>query len=71
MSFVRQLFYTGSLVLCYVVYFIHLLSSKEAAKKSFPLQHVSELLPCRADGEVTLTKCTLFLIAFDKTVDTS
>lgn len=46
-----HLFYTGSLVLCYVVYFIHLLSSEEAAKKSFPLQHVSELLPCRADGE--------------------
>lgn len=57
---VLQVLYTGSLVLCYVVYFVHLLSSKGAAKKSFPLDHVRELLPCRADGEVLVTKCIVF-----------
>lgn len=46
-----HLCYTGSLVLCYVLYFIHLLRSRAAAKQSFPLQHVGQLLPCRSDGE--------------------
>ncbi|XP_014824652.1 PREDICTED: protein RFT1 homolog [Poecilia mexicana] len=46
-----QLVYTGFLVLCYVVYFIRFLGSKEAAKKTFPLQHIRDLLPSRADGE--------------------
>lgn len=39
-------------MLCYAVYFIRFLGSKEAAKKSFPLHHVGDVLPCRADGEV-------------------
>uniref|UniRef100_A0A7N6BQU6 Protein RFT1 homolog n=1 Tax=Anabas testudineus TaxID=64144 RepID=A0A7N6BQU6_ANATE len=46
-----QLVYTGFLVLCYAVYFIRFLGSKEAAKKGFPLHHVGDLLPCRIDGE--------------------
>lgn len=47
-----QLIYTGFLVLCYVVYFLRFLGSEEATKKSFPLLHVGDLLPSRADGEV-------------------
>lgn len=39
-------------MLCYAVYFIRFLDSKEAAKESFPLCRVRDLLPCRADGEV-------------------
>uniref|UniRef100_H3CC36 Protein RFT1 homolog n=1 Tax=Tetraodon nigroviridis TaxID=99883 RepID=H3CC36_TETNG len=46
-----HLLYTGSLVLCYAVYFIKFLGSEEAAKKSFPLHKVGDLLPSRADGE--------------------
>ncbi|XP_034388677.1 protein RFT1 homolog [Cyclopterus lumpus] len=46
-----HLVYTGFLVLCYAVYFIRFLGSKEAAKKGFPLQRVGDLLPCRAAGE--------------------
>lgn len=39
-------------MLCYAVYFIKFLGSEEAAKKSFPLHKVGDLLPSRADGEV-------------------
>ncbi|XP_071375133.1 man(5)GlcNAc(2)-PP-dolichol translocation protein RFT1 [Centroberyx affinis] len=46
-----QLVYTGFLVLCYAAYFLRFLGSEAAAKTSFPLQHVGELLICRADGE--------------------
>uniref|UniRef100_A0A3B3BVC2 Protein RFT1 homolog n=1 Tax=Oryzias melastigma TaxID=30732 RepID=A0A3B3BVC2_ORYME len=46
-----HLVYTGFLVLCYVVYFTRFLGSEEAAKKSFPLQRVTDLLPGRLHGE--------------------
>ncbi|XP_040889161.1 protein RFT1 homolog isoform X2 [Toxotes jaculatrix] len=46
-----HLVYTGFLVLCYAVYFIRFLGSKDANKKSFPLHSVGDLFPCRADGE--------------------
>ncbi|XP_042354466.1 protein RFT1 homolog [Plectropomus leopardus] len=46
-----DLMYTVFLVLCYAVYFIRFLGSKEAVKMGFPLHHVGELLPRRADGE--------------------
>uniref|UniRef100_A0A4W6EP01 Protein RFT1 homolog n=1 Tax=Lates calcarifer TaxID=8187 RepID=A0A4W6EP01_LATCA len=46
-----HLLYTGFLVLCYAVYFIRFLGSKEAKKKSFPFHRVGDLLPCREDGE--------------------
>ncbi|KAK2862197.1 hypothetical protein Q5P01_001730 [Channa striata] len=46
-----HLIYTGFLVLCYAVYFIRFLGSKEAVKESFPLQSVGDLLPHRTDGE--------------------
>ncbi|TMS19533.1 Protein RFT1-like protein [Larimichthys crocea] len=50
--FVRlKLVYTGFLVLCYVVYFIRFLGSKEAARKSFPLHSVGDFFPRRAKGE--------------------
>uniref|UniRef100_A0A3P8R3J7 Protein RFT1 homolog n=1 Tax=Astatotilapia calliptera TaxID=8154 RepID=A0A3P8R3J7_ASTCA len=42
-----HLVYTGILVLCYAVYFIHFLGSKEAARNSFPLRRVRDLLPRR------------------------
>uniref|UniRef100_A0A668ANQ4 Protein RFT1 homolog n=1 Tax=Myripristis murdjan TaxID=586833 RepID=A0A668ANQ4_9TELE len=54
-----QLVYTGFLVFCYVVYFLRFLGSEEATKKCFPLNHVGELLFCRADGEVPLIDWTL------------
>uniref|UniRef100_A0A672YVZ3 Protein RFT1 homolog n=1 Tax=Sphaeramia orbicularis TaxID=375764 RepID=A0A672YVZ3_9TELE len=38
--------YTGFLVLCYTVYFLQFLGSKEATKKNFPLHNVGDLLPC-------------------------
>uniref|UniRef100_A0A3Q4GIF0 Protein RFT1 homolog n=1 Tax=Neolamprologus brichardi TaxID=32507 RepID=A0A3Q4GIF0_NEOBR len=40
-----HLVYTGILVLCYAVYFIRFLGSKEAARNSFPLRRVRDLLP--------------------------
>ncbi|XP_029989843.1 protein RFT1 homolog [Sphaeramia orbicularis] len=43
--------YTGFLVLCYTVYFLQFLGSKEATKKNFPLHNVGDLLPCIVDGE--------------------
>ncbi|XP_058488382.1 protein RFT1 homolog [Solea solea] len=46
-----HLVYTGVLVLCYAAYFIRFLGSEQAYKKSFPVHHVGELLPCRVDGE--------------------
>ncbi|KAE8298633.1 Protein RFT1-like protein [Larimichthys crocea] len=46
-----HLVYTGFLVLCYVVYFIRFLGSKEAARKSFPLHSVGDFFPRRAKGE--------------------
>ncbi|XP_010767813.1 protein RFT1 homolog [Notothenia coriiceps] len=46
-----QLVYTGFLVLCYAVYFISFLGSKEAEEKGFPLHSVKDLLPRRAKGE--------------------
>lgn len=39
-------------MLCYAAYFVRFLGSKEAAKESFPLHRVEDLLPCRAEGEV-------------------
>ncbi|KAM9408863.1 man(5)GlcNAc(2)-PP-dolichol translocation protein RFT1 [Pholidichthys leucotaenia] len=53
-----HLVYTGFLVLCYVVYFIRFLRSKEAANKTFPLRRVRDLLPRKAYGE-TLVDWTL------------
>ncbi|XP_041638979.1 protein RFT1 homolog isoform X1 [Cheilinus undulatus] len=49
-----HLVYTGFLVLCYAAYFIRFLGSKEAAKKNFPLNHIKDLFPCRADGELLI-----------------
>lgn len=46
-----QLVYTGFLVLCYLMYFIHFLGSEEANKKSFPIYNIGELLPRMASGE--------------------
>lgn len=43
--------YTGFLVLCYTLYFVRFLGTKEATEKSFPLTSVGELLPCKTDGE--------------------
>lgn len=54
--------FTGSLVLCYIVYFSHYIGSEEAAKKGFPLHRVGDLLPCRADGEVVGQNILLFII---------
>lgn len=39
-------------MLCYTVYFIRFIGSKEAVKKSFPLDHIGDLLPGRAYREV-------------------
>ncbi|CAN9511676.1 unnamed protein product [Ophioblennius macclurei] len=47
-----HLAYTGFLVLCYAVYFIRFLGSKESAKKKFPLCRARDLLPSRTDGEL-------------------
>ncbi|XP_061583601.1 protein RFT1 homolog [Cololabis saira] len=46
-----HLVYTGFIVLCYSVYFIHFLGSDEAAKKNFPLHRVADLLPQRTEGK--------------------
>ncbi|KAJ8370549.1 hypothetical protein SKAU_G00105770 [Synaphobranchus kaupii] len=46
-----QLVYTGFLVLCYAVFFLHFLSSGEAERQSFPLCRVGDLLPSRVCGE--------------------
>lgn len=46
-----HLVYTGFLVLCYAVYFIRFLRSKESARKNFPLCRTRDLLPSRTDGE--------------------
>ncbi|XP_029947288.1 protein RFT1 homolog [Salarias fasciatus] len=46
-----HLVYTGFLVLCYAVYFIRFLGSKESAKKKFPLCRARDLLPSRTDAE--------------------
>ncbi|XP_074490144.1 man(5)GlcNAc(2)-PP-dolichol translocation protein RFT1 [Sebastes fasciatus] len=53
---VAQMMFTGSLVLCYAVYFSRYIGSEEAAKKGFPLHRVGDLLPCRADGEPLLDR---------------
>uniref|UniRef100_A0A671W2F5 Protein RFT1 homolog n=1 Tax=Sparus aurata TaxID=8175 RepID=A0A671W2F5_SPAAU len=53
-----HLVYTGFLVLCYAVYFIRFLDSKEAAKESFPLCRVRDLLPCRPLVDWTLARLT-------------
>ncbi|XP_061147642.1 protein RFT1 homolog isoform X1 [Syngnathus typhle] len=46
-----HLVYTGVLVLCYVVYFIRFLPSKEATKSNFPLHNIRDLMPHTANGE--------------------
>ncbi|XP_076870595.1 man(5)GlcNAc(2)-PP-dolichol translocation protein RFT1 [Brachyhypopomus gauderio] len=46
-----QCVYAGILVLCYTAYFMHFLGSDESKRKSFPLQHISELLPSRVKGQ--------------------
>ncbi|KAM4613267.1 man(5)GlcNAc(2)-PP-dolichol translocation protein RFT1 [Polymixia lowei] len=46
-----QLVYTGFLVLCYAVFFLRFLGSEEANKNCFPLYHVRDLLPRRAEGK--------------------
>ncbi|KAL4656002.1 hypothetical protein GN956_G6282 [Arapaima gigas] len=46
-----QLVYTGSLVLCYIIYFLHFLGSVEAKMISFPLRNARELLPFTRNGE--------------------
>ncbi|KAG7218181.1 hypothetical protein INR49_020567 [Caranx melampygus] len=54
-----HLVYTGVLVLCYALYFVRFLGSKEAKKKSFPLDCVGDLLPHREEGEVPLVDWSL------------
>ncbi|XP_062854204.1 protein RFT1 homolog [Trichomycterus rosablanca] len=49
-----QCVYAGFLSLCYVVYFLHFLGSEEAETKSFPLRHISELLPTSINGQPLL-----------------
>ncbi|XP_033481769.1 man(5)GlcNAc(2)-PP-dolichol translocation protein RFT1 [Epinephelus lanceolatus] len=46
-----DLAYTVFLVLCYVVYFVRFVGSKEAARVDFPLHSVGDLLPRRVHGE--------------------
>ncbi|KAI4892752.1 hypothetical protein NFI96_032313 [Prochilodus magdalenae] len=46
-----QCVYAGSLLLCYVVYFLRFLGSEEAKKRSFPLNHISQLLPTTVNGQ--------------------
>ncbi|XP_077384944.1 man(5)GlcNAc(2)-PP-dolichol translocation protein RFT1 [Festucalex cinctus] len=46
-----HLVYTGILVLCYVVYFIRFLPSKEASESNFPLRNIRDLMPRTANGE--------------------
>ncbi|KAG7326306.1 hypothetical protein KOW79_009707 [Hemibagrus wyckioides] len=46
-----QCVYAGFLCLCYVVYFVRFLGSEKAAKNSFPLRHISELLPTTMKGQ--------------------
>ncbi|XP_072540629.1 man(5)GlcNAc(2)-PP-dolichol translocation protein RFT1 [Salminus brasiliensis] len=46
-----QCVYAGFLLLCYIMYFLHFLGSKEAERKAFPLHHVSQLLPTRRNGQ--------------------
>uniref|UniRef100_A0A8C9SYL4 Protein RFT1 homolog n=1 Tax=Scleropages formosus TaxID=113540 RepID=A0A8C9SYL4_SCLFO len=46
-----QLVYTGTLVLCYAVYFLHFLGSAEAKRMCFPLHRAGELLPSTLNGE--------------------
>ncbi|XP_017574741.1 protein RFT1 homolog [Pygocentrus nattereri] len=46
-----QCVYAGFLLLCYIIYFLQFLGSEEAKKKSFPLDHVSQLLPTRLNGQ--------------------
>lgn len=53
-----QIVYTGFLVMCYGLYFLHFLGSGEASRTGFPLQSFGELLPSRVDGQ-TLVDWTL------------
>uniref|UniRef100_A0A3Q3BMK6 Protein RFT1 homolog n=1 Tax=Kryptolebias marmoratus TaxID=37003 RepID=A0A3Q3BMK6_KRYMA len=53
-----HLVYTGFLVLCYVVYFLRFLGSKEAAKRSFPLRGAADLLPSRPLVDWSLARLT-------------
>ncbi|XP_051933265.1 protein RFT1 homolog [Hippocampus zosterae] len=46
-----HLVYTGVLVLCYAVYFLHFLPSKEAIEINFPLRNITDLVPHKANGE--------------------
>ncbi|KAK3575349.1 hypothetical protein QTP86_025498, partial [Hemibagrus guttatus] len=46
-----QCVYAGFLCLCYIVYFVRFLGSEKAVKNSFPLRHISELLPTRMKGQ--------------------
>ncbi|XP_019736604.1 protein RFT1 homolog isoform X2 [Hippocampus comes] len=46
-----HLVYTGVLVLCYAVYFLHFLPSKEAIESNFPLRNIRDLMPHKAHGE--------------------
>uniref|UniRef100_A0A8C3ABJ8 Protein RFT1 homolog n=1 Tax=Cyclopterus lumpus TaxID=8103 RepID=A0A8C3ABJ8_CYCLU len=63
-----HLVYTGFLVLCYAVYFIRFLGSKEAAKKGFPLQRVGDLLPCRRINDRLLLCLYFFKQSFLKQI---
>ncbi|XP_061687952.1 protein RFT1 homolog isoform X1 [Syngnathoides biaculeatus] len=49
-----HLVYTGVLVLCYVIYFLRFLPSKEAIESNFPLRNIGELIPHRVNGEPLL-----------------
>ncbi|XP_061543966.1 protein RFT1 homolog isoform X2 [Phycodurus eques] len=49
-----HLVYTGVLVLCYAVYFLRFLPSKEATERNFPLRNIGDLMPHTVNGEPLL-----------------
>uniref|UniRef100_A0A8C9W411 Protein RFT1 homolog n=1 Tax=Scleropages formosus TaxID=113540 RepID=A0A8C9W411_SCLFO len=61
-----QLVYTGTLVLCYAVYFLHFLGSAEAKRMCFPLHRAGELLPSTLNGEAISmhSVCSGFSVVF-------
>ncbi|XP_056316269.1 protein RFT1 homolog [Danio aesculapii] len=62
-----QCVYTGFLLTCYVLYFIHFLGSEEAEKKSFPVHRMTDLLPSKVDHEPLLNwKLTTLTWSFFK-----
>uniref|UniRef100_A0A7N6B193 Protein RFT1 homolog n=1 Tax=Anabas testudineus TaxID=64144 RepID=A0A7N6B193_ANATE len=59
-----QLVYTGFLVLCYAVYFIRFLGSKEAAKKGFPLHHLPSIFFKQSFLKQILTEGERYVMTF-------